>query len=219
MRPEERRLDEQRSLQIISQMIADTKSHIDNNSGKYFLLWGYTTVIITLLEYVVMTQYLPLTLTWGWFALPIVGGIGTYMLNRSAKRAGDEQPKSYLDRSVSAVWVTFGVSYLFIYIAALVYHTNIFFLTAILMGMGTVISGAICRHKILTVSGISGMCLSLLFPIRHIIFEHRPAETIGESLNNYVIFSDYIIFALIFTIMMVIPGHVLLNRAKRTTNA
>lgn len=213
------RLNEQRSLEIISQMIADTKSHIDNNSGKYFLLWGYTTVIITLFEYVVMTQHLPLTLTWGWFALPIVGGIGTFLLNQRAKRAGDTQPKSYLDRSVSAVWVTFGVSYLFIYIAALVYQTNIFFLTAIMMGMGTVISGAICRHKILTISGISGMCLSLLFPVRHVIFENMTAEGVQVSLNEYVIFSDYIIFALIFTIMMVIPGHVLLNRAKQTTNA
>lgn len=213
------RLNEQRSLEIISQMIADTKSHIDNNSGKYFLLWGYTTVIITLFEYVVMTQHLPLTLTWGWFALPIIGGIGTYMLNRSAKRAEGEQPKSYLDRSVSAVWVTFGISYLFIYIAALVYHTNIFFLTAIMMGMGTVISGAICRHKILTISGTSGMVLSLLFPVRHVIFENMTAEGVQVSLNEYVIFSDYIIFALIFTIMMVIPGHVLLNRAKQTTNA
>lgn len=213
------RLNEQRSLEIISQMIADTKSHIDNNSGKYFLLWGYTTVIITLFEYVVMTQHLPLPLTWVWFALPIVGGIGTFLLNQRAKRAGDTQPKSYLDRSVSAVWVTFGVSYLFIYIAALVYHTNIFFLTAIMMGMGTVISGAICRHKILTISGISGMCLSLLFPVRHVIFENMTAEGVQVSLNEYVIFSDYIIFALIFTIMMVIPGHVLLNRAKQTTNA
>lgn len=216
---EEDRLNEQRSIEIISRMIADTRSQIDNHSGKYFLLWGYTTVVVTLFEYVVMTQGLPLILTWGWFALPIVGGIGTYVLNRATSHGVDKQPKSYLDRSVNAVWLTFGISYLFIYIAALVYHSNIFFLTAIVMGMGTVISGIICQHRVLTIAGITGMIVSLLLPARHIIVERFISEKIVDSLSSYVIFSDFIIFALVFIIMMIIPGHILTKRAKNVTNA
>lgn len=214
-----RELDEHRSIEIISQMITDTRSHIDRDSSRYFLLWGYTTVVVTLFEYIVMACNLPLILTWGWFALPLIGGIGTYLLIRASKRAKTRQPKSYLDRSVSAVWLTFGISYLFVYIAALVYHTNIFFLTAILMGMGTVISGIICRHKVLTISGIVGITLSLFFPARHLILESMSNHTLHNTMSPYLIYSDFIIFALIFTIMMIIPGHILNNRSRQTTNA
>ena len=44
------KMDEHRSIEIISQMIAQTTADIDRHSGKYFLLWGYTTVIVTLCE-------------------------------------------------------------------------------------------------------------------------------------------------------------------------
>ena len=34
-------MDEHRSIEIISQMIAQTTVDIDSESGKYFLVWGY----------------------------------------------------------------------------------------------------------------------------------------------------------------------------------
>jgi hypothetical protein len=42
----EQTIDEHRSIEIISKMIADTSAHFDSESSKYFLLWGYTTVIV-----------------------------------------------------------------------------------------------------------------------------------------------------------------------------
>ena len=98
----EQTIDEHRSIEIISKMIADTTAHIDSESGKYFLLWGYTTVIISLFEYFAQVFHLPTSLcVWAWWLIPVVGGIGTLILNR---RAGVTRPKSYVDRSISIVW-------------------------------------------------------------------------------------------------------------------
>ena len=118
MTTDDKRLDERRSIEIISKMIADTSAHIDSESGKHFLLWGYTTVIVSLFEYVAQVCHLPMPLClWAWFLIPVVGGIGTIILNRNAKNS---RPKSYVDRSISAVWTVFGLSFGMVFIAALV---------------------------------------------------------------------------------------------------
>lgn len=210
----EQQIDEHRSLEIISKMIADTSAHIDNESGKYFLLWGYTTVIVSLFEYVAQLLHLPMHLClWAWWLIPIVGGIGTIILNR---RADVARPKSYVDRSISAVWMVFGLSFGMAFIAALVYGANILFLTAMLMGMGTVITGKICQHRVLTVAGMAGMVLSLLIPTGHLLLREY-ATALRESGITHVeaiYYIEMVIFAAVFLVMMVIPGHILYNRAR-----
>lgn len=218
MTTDDNRLDERRSIEIISQMIADTSAHIDRESGKYFLLWGYTTAIISLFEYVAQVAHLDMNIClWAWWLIPVVGGIGTLLLSRKSAT----RPKSYVDRSVSAVWTVFGLSFGMAFVAALVYGTNLLFLTAMLMGMGTVITGKICRHKVLTIAGKAGVILSLAFPVSHLLLREY-----GEALRNSgtpyfeaIIYSEIVIFALIFVVMMVIPGHVLHNRSKDRNDA
>lgn len=210
----EQTIDEHRSIEIISKMIADTTAHIDSESGKYFLLWGYTTVIISLFEYFAQVLHLPTSLcVWAWWLIPVVGGIGTLILNR---RAGVTRPKSYVDRSISIVWTVFGLSFGMIFIAALVYHTSILYLTALMMGMGTVITGKICHHDILAWAGKAGVVLSLLFPAWHLLMREYGISLRDSGIANIeaVLYIEIVIFALIFLIMMVIPGHILYARAK-----
>lgn len=212
------KLDELRSIEIISRMIADTSAHIDSESGKYFLLWGYTTVIVSLFEYVAQVCHLPLPLClWAWWLIPLVGGVGTLILNRR----GTTRPKSYVDRSISAVWMVFGLSFGMAFIAAMVYGASILYLTAMLMGMGTVITGKICQHRVLTIAGKVGMILSLIIPAWHLLLR-RHSATIQEcdfEPIEAILYADILIFALIFLVMMVIPGHILYNRSKRLKDA
>lgn len=215
----EQQIDEHRSLEIITKMIADTSAHIDNESGKYFLLWGYTTVVVTLFEYVAQLHHLPIPLVlWAWFLIPIVGGIGTIVLNR---RAGMARPKSYVDRSISTIWCVLGLSFGMVYVAALVYGTSILFLTALLMGIGTVLTGKICRHKVLSLAGEAGLVLSLLIPIGHLLIRHYGTALQNSEIGNIeaILYIEMPIFAVIFLVMMVIPGHILYNRAKTLKNA
>ncbi len=219
MTTDDKRLDERRSIEIISKMIADTSAHIDSESGKYFLLWGYTTVIVSLFEYLAQICHLPMPLClWAWFLIPVVGGIGTIILNRNANNT---RPKSYVDRSISAVWTVFGLSFGMVFIAALVYHTSLLYLTSLMMGMGTVITGKICRHDVLAWAGKAGVVLSLLFPAWHLLMREYGIALRDSGIANIeaVLYIEIVIFALIFLIMMVIPGHILYNRSKRVNNA
>ena len=199
-------MDNQKSLEIISQMIADTSAQIESNSGKYFLAWGYTTVAVSIFEYFVMALHLNTALIWAWWLIPVIGGCATLLLARREASL----PKSYVDRSVSAVWTVFGISSLFALVAAMVYGASMFYLIVLLMGMGTVITGAICRNRNLTLCGCIAMLLALIFPIKHIA-----VKNMGSGAAEWIIYSDIIIFTVIFLVMMVIPGHILNRRYRK----
>ncbi len=214
----EQNFNEQQSLEVISRMIAETTADIEKGSGRYFLLWGYTTVIVSLFEYFAQLYNLNTTLClWAWFLIPIVGGLGMLIMHCTNKKSKVSRPKSYIERSINAVWTVFGLSFAMVYIAAFVYGANILFHTVMLMGMGTVITGIICRHKVLTISGTGSIILSLLFPVRYLIFRQMEDDAVRE-LGAALIYSDILIFAVIFTIMMIIPGHILNHRAKNSHN-
>ena len=55
---EDRKITEQESLELISQMIQNTRRNLDAGSGNIFLLWGYIGTIATL----VAVSYTHLTL-------------------------------------------------------------------------------------------------------------------------------------------------------------
>jgi hypothetical protein len=58
------------------------------------------------------------------------------------------------------------------------------------------------------------MLLSLIFPIKHIAIRDIGAERF-QSISDWLIYSDIIIFAVIFLVMMVIPGHIMNCKSKK----
>lgn len=44
---EDKELNEQESLKLITQMIQNTRRNLDTGSGNMFLLWGYVSAIVT----------------------------------------------------------------------------------------------------------------------------------------------------------------------------
>lgn len=100
----DRVLNEKESLELIAQMIQNTKSRMTRNSGAPFLIWGYTTIIVSLLV---------------WFLLKeteiIIGNgcgfVAGYFLP-STLWIEHKQPKmikTYIDRIVGYVWAVFGL--------------------------------------------------------------------------------------------------------------
>ena len=52
---EDKVLTEKESLDLISQMIRNTRSRLEDNSGIPFLIWGYTTVIVAVIVWSLVT--------------------------------------------------------------------------------------------------------------------------------------------------------------------
>lgn len=48
---EDKELNEQESLKLITQMIQNTRRNLDTGSGNMFLLWGYVSAIVTLVVF------------------------------------------------------------------------------------------------------------------------------------------------------------------------
>lgn len=76
---EERKLNEKESLELIAQMIQNTKNRLETNCGMPFLFWGYTTIFVSLLVWFLVVTTRNYYWQYLWFLLPIIAGTGTYL--------------------------------------------------------------------------------------------------------------------------------------------
>jgi hypothetical protein len=174
-------------------MIQNTKNRMETNCGMPFLLWGYTTVFISLLVWLLVTYTQNNNWQYLWFMLPIIGGTGTYLSARN------QQPtvKSHLDKVISYIWLVFGTAgFLISLLAMFFWKLPILFIILLLMGMGTTLTGLVINYKTVTICGTLGALSSIgcLF---------------------YEGFNQVLIFAPVFIFMMIIPGHVLNHAARK----
>ena len=70
---EEKRLDAAESLELIGRMIRNTRQRLESHSGRPYLVWGYTTVGISLLNYALNRAGADPLWSLSWFLIPILG--------------------------------------------------------------------------------------------------------------------------------------------------
>jgi cation transport ATPase len=103
---------------------------------------------------------------------------------------------TFVDRAISHVWMVFGIASFMISIISFLTYIPILFIVLLTMGMATAITGLIIRFKPIIFSGFIGILFSPLCVI------------VRDT-------SSILIFAAVFVLMMVIPGHMLNYKAKR----
>ncbi len=191
---EERKLTEKESLELISQMIQNSRKNFDYNAGNPMLLWGYVTVITSLLVYAGLKLTNDYQAMWLWFLIPIVGGLGMYWVLRKKPKT----VKTHLDKVMNAVWTVLGCSCMLLMLPAYLQDGKfpIMFVIALMIGQAVTITGWIVNYKPYIFGGIAGILLSSLCLIVK-----------GPELC--------LIFAGIFVISEVIPGHMLYNEMKK----
>ena len=196
---EDKQLTSQESLDIITRMIADTRRNFNLKGGSMFLIWGYSTIVVTLAVYFLVKSTGNFDMMWAWWALPIMGGIATLLHFRKYKRP----VKTHIDRTVDNVWLvstvacmacvlfTFGMS-----VFGGNRYFNILSSIALMMSIATAITGMIIKFKPVTIGGFTGIILSFL------IFFFPGME-------------QFFVFAGVFLIAQVIPGHILNSYCKK----
>ena len=70
---EKTHLTEAQSLELITSMIQDSRSRLARNSGTPFLIWGYTTVAVSLFNALALYLGWSHAWAWSWFTIPVVG--------------------------------------------------------------------------------------------------------------------------------------------------
>ncbi len=208
---ENRELNAAESLALINRMIETTRNRLNRNSGRPFLFWGYTTVIISLMNYLFNIAGWPPSWSLTWFLIPVIG----FLLMQLFPAKKVTEPRTEIDRIVGVVWATATLSLIPIFAIVifhgLSYRHSLFELIVLVMAIATTITGRIVRSKIYIFGGYAGMGLSVLFALYDYWLKRLPAGTVDASL----LCNEILIFAAIFVIMMIIPGHILCYRSNR----
>jgi len=190
---EAKNLNEKESLELISQMIRSSRLKLENGNGMPFLIWGYTTFIVSLLVYFLVNTTGDYHYHWFWFLIPVIGSIGMFIF----QKGNVKHARNFIDRVVGNIWLVNGSAAFLISFCAFYFRIPILSIMILLMGMATALTGLVIKFKPFILSGFLGMA-SCVVP-----FFMKGNEQI-------------IVFGVIFLVMMVIPGHILNLKSKKT---
>ena len=193
----DKKITEKESLEIISRMIKNTQDNLEKGSGMPFLVWGYTTLIVTIIIGLCYMHTIDHRWNCFWFLIPIVGWTYTIRLIKNDVR----KVKTYVDVAVEKLWFTIGVAQLVIMLCAFMIKIPVLFFVLLILGIGIAVTGLITEFKPLAIGGFIAIFLSV------------PLLWFSRE------FYGLIIFGLAVIVTMIIPGHILVHRAKKQSNA
>lgn len=203
---EERKLSEKESLDLITQMINSSKRNMEVGSGNVFLYWGYFTVFLSIVISILIMCTQSYIWSWGWMAMFMVGPVISYK-----QRGHEPAVVTYTDKTISKVWQVFGcmfgLTFVLIAIFCSFYERSFNFilmlpLSLLYCGLGVSINGIILREKWMIYSPVVAFVLVIYMLMA--LMEHGSVTVLW---NLY--------FGLSFIVIMIIPGHILNNKAKK----
>ena len=206
---EDKKMTEKESLELITSMIKRTRERYVGD-GNILLMWGYLTVAVTALVWILLATTGNPIYNLGWFLIPLVGYIlKPLMVKKQIEKSG---VKSYSDRIVSQIWTVVGISSLvamlfcfgfiiFAHAPASIWK-SMFIFALIMVPFAEVANGIVVKEKSLVVGGSLGLLVGI-FTMCCI------AAGIAFGANWYLP-----VFIGAFICMMIIPGHIINRKAK-----
>lgn len=204
---EERKMNEAESLELITSMINDSRARMGRDFGTPFLIWGYTTVLVSIIQALIVAfvdDFMPYL--WLWGAIPLIGWPLMLCLNRHERGA-----VNYIDRCVGAVWTGIGIASVFIpfYCG---FGISVFSTVVVLMGVGTYVTAVVIKDKIVKRIGVVAIISPVAFAIAEFAYiRYHTVQDVAYYGGLYL--TECIIFAVIIFLLLVVPGHIL-NRKK-----
>ena len=202
---EEKKFTEKESLELISQMIQATRKNLVKGQGNYFIIYGYTAAILSIIIYTLLCM--THTPWWwaGWFLmfLPVI------ILSFKEKR-NTPTVITYTDSMVNKVWQVMGASFSLTMLVILALSFIVGKCDFMLMlplcllytSIGTGISGLVIREKCLLYTPLVGFVLAIYMLMSY-------------TINNSAAILWNLYFGLSFVVMMIIPGHILNNKSEK----
>ena len=202
---EEKKFTEKESLELISQMIQATRKNLVKGQGNYFIIYGYTAAILSIIIYTLLCM--THTPWWwaGWFLmfLPVI------ILLLKGKR-NSPTVVTYTDSMVNKVWQVVGTLFsltvlVMLALSLLVGKCDFMLMLPLCLlyaSIGTAITGLVIREKCLSYTPFAGFVFAIYMLMNY-------------TINNSIDIRWNLYFGLSFVIMMIIPGHVLNNKSEK----
>ena len=202
---EEKKLNEKESLELITQMIRQSRRNMVVGSGNRFLLYGYSAVILSIIVFVLVrtTGHLTWAALWFGMFLPFISSLLYDRRHRPAVI-------TYIDRMINETWKVIGTLFVITvlvmmilgYAMGSVNFALMLPLALIYCGIGTSITGLVIKDSVLAYLPLFGLVFAIYMLVALPSLLHTPATW-------------HLYFGLSFFIMMVIPGHNLNAKCRK----
>lgn len=205
---EDKKITEKESLDIITAMIFRTRERYIGD-GNIMLMWGYLTVGVSLLVWLLLLLTRNQAWNWLWFLIWIVGGTLTPIMARKQQvRSG---VKSYSDKISSQLWSVVGFSAIastfcclaFLLIGGIDSWKMMFAFALIIVPFAEIAQGIVVKEKSLVGGGGVGLAVGIV--------------TMCCIAGGVPLAAAWFmpLFIIAFAAMMIVPGHILNHKARR----
>ena len=203
---EDKKMTEKESLELITSMIQRTRERYIGD-GNIMLMWGYLTVVVAVLVWIMLAKTGNPAWNWLWFAIGIVGGIATPIMSKKSDLKNGV--KSYSDKITSQIWTTVGFAALVATLFCVGFALKgintwsmMLAIPLIIVPMAEIAQGIVVKENSLIVGGAIGLCAGIL--------------TVCCIAGNVTLGSWFMLmFIVAFICMMIIPGHIINYKAKQ----
>ena len=128
------------SLEIIGQMIQESKRSLYKNSF-YFILWGILISLTGIVEYFFRSN------PNAWLVWPLIGIIGGIVSGIYDKKESEDKLNTSGDRIMNYTWTGFGICLVFVIFYAILHGQNSHPLILLIAAFATFISGGVSKFK------------------------------------------------------------------------
>lgn len=206
---EERNITEAESIAIITSMIARTKDRLVKGCGNILLMWGYVSIAVAALIWVLLVTTKHPAVNWLWFLIWLIGGTATPIMAKRKRR--EMGVMSYTDRLTSNMWSVVGWSAIasvslclgFLLIGGKDSWSMMLAFALIIVPMAEIMQGLIIKEVSLIAGGGIGLLIGLF--------------TVCCISAHVALMATWFmpLFIIAFAAMMIVPGHILNAKAKR----
>lgn len=204
---EDKKLTEQESLELITTMIRRTRERYIGD-GNIMLMWGYLTVTVAILVWVMLVLTHHPAWNYLWFLIMIVGGILTPVMAR--KEQSERGMKSYSDRLTSQIWTVIGYTSIaaalmcvaFLLVDGVDSWMMMLGFALTLVPFAEIVQGIVVNEKSMIVGGSIGLLIGIFTEC-----------CIAGRVTLYAVWFMPL-FILAFAAMFIVPGHVINYKAK-----
>ncbi len=201
----ENTFSEKDSLELISQMLKQTKQNLEVGSGNIFLYYGYSAFVIS----VIVFGLVYFTTNPIWAALWFLMFVPNIIIGIKNKK---EKPRvvTYMDKAIINTWFVIGTLFFLTIIAIIILGLcmdKISFTLMLPLGLlyaaiGTSITGIIMNEKILVYTPLFSFFIAIYM-------------LLALNLQNGATAFWHLYFGVAFVFMMVIPGHIINRKSIR----
>lgn len=205
---EEKRLSEKESLELIAEMIRNTKNRVQVGDGNILLIWGYVSVVAALLVYVALLLTAEPLWNWLWFLIPVVG----YPLLLREKRRQRSKPaaKTYVDKVSAGIWrivgalAVVGVLLCFVFMFSGYNCWVVMMIYAfVIVGFGIAVQGVVIRESSLVAGGMFSLVAG--------------SVVMCCAICNIPLLALWVLplYIISFVLMAIVPGHIINRKAHK----